>query len=143
MTNAWPQSVTIQMQFVTCCWESCKLVFGMPQSFEEQKRKDHTEFFCPRGHQQFFMSKSNEEKLKEDLAASEKLRDRAVKEKQWAEQQTKLAEHDAKVARSHAKRAVTISRQLRQRVKAGTCPCCEDHFENLAAHMKEKHPRYR
>lgn len=141
MTMYAPSTVTVQMEFVTCF--KCKVVFGMTEAMYSQRVKDHDLFYCPAGHAQHFLRKSKEEELQDKLTQSEALRQRAVKEKEWAQQQTKLAEHDAKVARSHAKRAVTISRQLRQRVKAGTCPCCEAHFENLAAHMKEKHPRYR
>lgn len=28
------------------------------------------------------------------------------------------------------------------RVSAGTCPCCNRSFKQLAAHMKNKHPDY-
>lgn len=141
--NAWPQTVTIQMSFVTCCHEGCSVTFGMPQKMYDDRRKDHAGFYCPNGHQQFFLQKTEEEKLKDKIAELEKRNQNLVKREEWAKQEAKVHEHAAKVQRSHAKRAVTISRQLRQRIKSGTCPCCEEKFDNLEAHMKKEHPRYR
>jgi hypothetical protein len=147
MTNARPQAAIIQMTFLTCCHDGCAVVFGVTENMEQERRKDHGWFYCPNGHRQHFPGKSEAEKLKEQLAREKEEHqreiNRVVKEKQWAQQEAKAATHDAKVARSHAKRAVTISRQLRQRIKSGTCPCCDQKFDNLEAHMKDKHPRYR
>lgn len=141
--SAWPSAATIQMSFVTCCRAGCAVTFGMPQHMEQQRRKDHEEFYCPNGHRQYFPGKSEEEKLKEQLAQAEREKQLLIKKKEWAEQGRQLAQHDAKVARSHAKRAVTISRKLRQRLKTGMCPCCEIKFDDLATHMEQEHPRYR
>lgn len=141
--GAWPQTVTIQMAFLTCCHDGCAVVFGMTQDMEQQRRKDHLAFYCPNGHRQYFTGKSEAEKLKEQLAQAEKDKQLLIKKKEWAEQGRQLAQHDAKVARSHAKRAVTISRKLRQRLKTGLCPCCEVKFDNLEEHMQKEHPRYR
>lgn len=145
--GAWPQSVTIEMAFVTCCYEGCGVTFGMPATMDSNRRKDHKGFYCPNGHVQFFLGKTDAEKLKETLererAEHQREINRVVKEKEWAKQEAKHAAHDAKVARSHAKAAVTISRKLRQRLKTGLCPCCEVKFDNLEEHMKKEHPRYR
>lgn len=145
--GAWPQTVTIQMAFVTCCHEGCSVTFGMPQRMYDDRGKDHAWFYCPNGHRQHFLGKTEEEKLKETLERerNEHQREinRVVKEKEWAKKEAKEATYDAKTARSHAKRAVTISRQLRQRLKTGQCPCCELKFDNLEEHMKKEHPRYR
>jgi chromosome segregation ATPase len=141
--NVFPQSVTLQMAFLTCCHDGCAVTFGMPEHMEQQRRKDHAAFYCPNGHRQYFTGKSEAEKLKEQLAQAEKEKQLLIKKKEWAEQGRQLAQHDAKVARSHAKRAVTISRKLRQRLKTGQCPCCELKFDNLEEHMTKEHPRYR
>lgn len=147
MSTAFPQSVTIHMAFVTCCHAGCGLVFGMPEAYDAKLRKNHEAFYCPRGHEQYFLQKSTEEKLKEELertkASHQAEINRVVKEKEWAKKEASLATHDAKIARSHAKAAVTISRKLRQRLKTGLCPCCEVKFDNLEEHMKTQHPRYR
>lgn len=48
-------------------------------------------------------------------------------------------------AREQRQRATSISRsyqRVRDRVKNGVCPCCNRTFENLARHMKTKHPDY-
>ncbi len=123
------------------------MTFGMPEHMYSNRKRDHKAFYCPNGHEQYFLAKSAEEKLKEELertkASHQAEINRVVKEKEWAKKEASLATHDAKVARSHAKAAVTISRKLRQRLKTGMCPCCEAKFDNLEEHMKTQHPRYR
>lgn len=51
-----------------------------------------------------------------------------------------------KIAKLEAEqRAENIGRQysrIRERVKNGVCPCCNRTFENLARHMKTKHPDF-
>jgi len=143
MTSVWPAAITVQMSFTTCCHDGCSVVFGMPKDLEARFRKSHVGFYCPYGHVQYFLAQSKEEELKQKIADLEQRAQNLIKREEWAKQETKLARYDSKVARSHAKRAVTISRQLRQRIKAGTCPCCETKFDNLEAHMKAEHPRYR
>lgn len=139
--GAYPSSASVQMSFVTCY--KCGMVFGMPDSVYNKRLHDHAGFFCPAGHEQFFLAKSKEDQLKDQVAQLERDKQNLVKRREWAEQETKKATYDAKVARSHAKAAVTISRKLRQRLKTGTCPCCEKKFADLEAHMKSEHPRYR
>lgn len=141
MVTAYPQQVTVQISFVTCC--NCGMVFGMPDRVYQERLKDHKLFYCPAGHEQLFRAKSEVELLREAVAAVKDQRDRAVKQKEWAERGKQLAEHDAKVARSRAKAAVTIARRQRQRLKSGACPCCDEVFADLKKHMDAKHPRYR
>lgn len=141
--SIFPQSATIHMQFITCCHEGCAVTFGMPAGMYDNRKSDHKAFYCPNGHQQYFLGKTEAEKLKEQVATLERTQQNLIKREEWARQAEKAATHDAKVARTHAKKAVTISRKLRQRLKTGTCPCCETKFENLEDHMKSEHPRYR
>ena len=130
---------------ITC--SECGITFGVPDAWIRDKRENGNAFYCPNGHEQYFLGKSAEEKLKEELertkASHQAEINRVVKEKEWAKQEAKLAKYDAKIQRSHAKAAVTISRKLRQRLKTGLCPCCEVKFDNLEDHMKKEHPRYR
>lgn len=141
--GVWPSSVSIQMEFCTCCHEGCNVVFGMPQGMYLNRKDDHAWFYCPNGHKQHFTGKSDAEALREKVAQLERDNQLLVKRREWAEQGRSLAQHDAKTARTRAKKAVTISRNLRQRLKTGKCPCCEVKFDNLEEHMKTEHPRYR
>jgi hypothetical protein len=143
MALTYPNEVTIQMTFVVCCHAGCGVTFGMPQRMSDDRRKDHQLFYCPNGHSQHFNTKSEAELLKDKVAQLEKDKQSLIKKREWADESARKATHDAKTARSHAKRAITISRKLRQRLKTGLCPCCEVKFDNLEAHMSEVHPKYR
>jgi hypothetical protein len=50
--------------------------------------------------------------------------------------------------RSHAATRGVVTRKkneakkLRERARAGVCPCCHRTFKQLAAHMANKHPDY-
>ena len=139
--GAFPNFATVQMSFVTCC--RCGIIFGMPDHVAASRRHDHENFYCPNGHSQHFVGQSNEEKLQTQVQQLEKDKQNLVKQREWAEKLAREAADDAKVARSHAKHVVTISRKLRARLKTGFCPCCDAKFDNLEAHMIEHHPTYR
>lgn len=145
--SIYPSSVTIHMEFVTYCHEGCAVTFGMPSGMYTNRKNDHATFYCPNGHPQVFNGKTEAEKLKAELALvranAERTEQNLRKQKEWAQQAEKAATHDAKTARTRAKRAITISRKLRQRLKTGLCPCCEVKFDNLEEHMTAEHPRYR
>lgn len=121
-------SVKIDLSFATidCC--TCGLTFAVPESFERALRDKHQGFHCPNGHPLVFNAKNEAEKLRDELA----------KEKQRRE----MAEREAGM---EARRAVTAEQELARvtkRVKNGVCPCCNRTFQNLARHMKTKHPEH-
>lgn len=143
MTQVFPETLTIKMKFSECCYDGCHTPIGMEESLYDAYLNHHDWFYCPRGHRQCFSGESDVEKLKRTIAERDKAITNLTKREEWARQGRDLALHDAKVQRSHAKAAVTISRKLRQRIKAGTCPCCDEKFDNVEQHMKKEHPRYR
>lgn len=85
-----------------------------------------TSFFCPLGHTNVFGRSSEADRLKAEL----------LREKQRREMAEATATAEAKRAQS-AERAAG---RLRKRVSNGVCPCCNRTFQNLARHMKTKHP---
>jgi hypothetical protein len=117
-------TVTATLVTLECC--SCGIEFAVRQSFETRLRDTHKQFYCPNGHPQSFVAKSEAEQLREKLAEAERVRDLAVKRKEWAEQETKRAEEERD--------------RLKKRVARGSCPCCKRHFKNLERHMASKHP---
>lgn len=127
------------MQNVTCA--SCYMVFGTPDRFVEDRRKDGKGFTCPSGHTNYYQrGGSEEDKLRQE---------RDCLKQQLAEKEDALKAKDVEVAaavelqakaEANAKRARTKLRKVEVRVHNGVCPCCNRSFANLARHMKTKHP---
>lgn len=104
------------------------MAFAMTTDFQRRRRKDREWFYCPAGHRQYYSGKTKEQKLKEELSRANQRADQHRRE-----------------AFEQRQRATSISKsyqKVRERVKNGVCPCCNRTFENLARHMKTKHPEY-
>ncbi len=116
-----------------CC--HCGMLFGMTADFQRWRRKDHEWFYCPRGHKQYYDSKSDEEELRDQLALKQKVLDDARRRITQATQRAATAERK----RAAQKGQVT---KLKNRIKNGVCPCCNMTFKDLARHMLSKHPEF-
>ena len=100
---------------------TCGVVFTLPSELVVQRRRDHTNFYCPNGHSQFYPGKSDVELAREALAAEK-------------------SRHAETLARLND---TTIERdKIKKRIAGGTCPCCNRSFIRLARHMKTKHPNF-
>lgn len=120
----------------TTCWK-CKTVYFLPRALSTAARANqHIEFCCPYGHKGHFADgPTDEEKLRQK-------RDRLVQ---------RLAQKDDDIRRQRERREAAErsaaaykgqATKLRKRAKRGVCPCCSRTFQNLAAHMKTKHPKF-
>lgn len=110
----------------TCC--NCGVEFGITETMRAYRKKDGALFYCPNGHAQRF-TETTEAKLKAAQDENERLKQR-------------LAQKDAEISDAHAE-AAKVKREaerIRKRIDAGVCPCCNRTFQNLARHMKTKHP---
>lgn len=65
---------TADLEFISCPTSNCGGQW-LPASKVRQLRESHQVFYCPSGHSQWFVGKSEVEKLKEQLAAMIKSRD--------------------------------------------------------------------
>jgi hypothetical protein len=118
--------LTITMVRVECC--VCHIQFAMTKDFYRDKRHDHLRWYCPNGHIQHYTAQSEEERLRE---ANDYYK---AREAQLCEQRDRLARQNA------AQRGQTT--RLRNRIKAGVCPCCHRTFAGLAQHMAIQHPEW-
>lgn len=59
------------IEFITeeCC--ECHMAFAMTRDYKIQRLKDHKYFYCPKGHQQYYTGKSDEQKLRDKLDSAE------------------------------------------------------------------------
>ena len=115
-----------QFEEINCA--DCSVSFCMPNEMATRRRASHKAFYCPNGHGNYYAGKSEEEKLKENLA------------KETARLQVALSRENSERAR-----ADKLDKKLashKKRAANGVCPCCARTFKQLAAHVKIKHPEY-
>jgi len=96
---------------------ACGCVIGMEESFYDHRLADHKTFYCPNGHSQYFLAKSDRDRLDEEVSRHRNTIARLNEEKVEREK---------------------LEKKLK-RVGRGVCPECKRTFPNLAAHMKCKH----
>lgn len=112
---------------VTCA--SCGVLFAIPESFHKAARKynatshpgNYWSICCPFGHQWHYTGRDETQELRDQLRATRDL----------------LAVEES----AHAATRGHVVRQAK-RAAAGVCPCCNRTFQQLARHMKAKHPSY-
>lgn len=118
-----------------CC--TCRTDIWLPESlYDAAGRSEAISFWCPYGHQQHFrQGETDEQKLQREVNILRQREARLEEEKRQLE--TDLAtEHTAKV------KAVASLKRHKIRAAAGTCPCCKRTFNDMARHMKSKHPQF-
>lgn len=120
-------TISLQSSLETCtCWK-CGILFAMPAHFQETRREDHKGFFCPNGHESFYLGESD-----------------ATKYKRLYEREQENARLERAGALHHGRmrvRAENKLKKIRCRVENGVCPHCNRTFKNLQRHMKTKHRR--
>ncbi len=112
---------------------TCGVLFAAPKHLLDNARESGKNFYCPNGHSLVYSSEN--ERLKKQL---QQARDRAGR---------LASDLDQTQARLIAQKSATtrIKRErdsLKERTAAGVCPCCNRTFQQLARHIKTKHPDY-
>jgi hypothetical protein len=106
------------------------VVFAMTQDLVDVRLRDGKDFYCPNGHQQHYSD------------SSQKQIENLQKRLEWAQNDAKTARDQREATERHARAVRGHATRLRKRIAAGKCPCCAKAFDDLAAHIAEKHPRY-
>jgi type 1 glutamine amidotransferase len=60
-------NITDQFVLITCYKSDCGISWAMPKSWDKHRLDDHKTFYCPNGHTQGYVVKSDSEKLKEEI----------------------------------------------------------------------------
>lgn len=116
----------ISFEEITC--GGCGVLWAMTTDFYNKKRSDHTGFSCPNGCNRVFSGETRESKLERQLARKQRQLEAEAGRALILEQQNKEVKGNYK--------------RLRVRIQNGVCPCCSRTFENLASHIKTKHPDF-
>src|SRR6266436_2575518 len=51
---------------ITAHCANCSIMFGFPERFDNDRRNDHAQFYCPAGHINIYMEESEAEKLRRE-----------------------------------------------------------------------------
>lgn len=120
--------MTISVDFELRHCPDCGIHYYVPTAYMDECRRDPSQYFhCPAGHRRHF-SESEADKLRRE-------RDRL-------KQETARLEDSARAQRERAEKAERANKNLKKRAAAGTCPCCQRTFQNMATHMKRQHPNF-
>lgn len=126
-------TVYVTLESVPCYL--CGVTFGLEANYQAELVRSHRGFYCPNGHEQFYTSKTEAERLRDELA----------REKHRLEQaQATVTDYRGRIiARDRTIVAVRGHfTRIKKRIAAGVCPCCKRSFQNVAQHMKGQHPTY-
>lgn len=132
------RNFNINFYIETCC--NCGMLFAIPLTLANRLSNEDCgkTFYCPMGHPQHYLGKSDAQKAREAEAALKK----EQKRRQWAEQDAQRA-RDAASRAEYSRRAEKAAKtRLKNRISKGVCPCCNRTFQDLGRHMATKHPEY-
>jgi len=121
-------------EYEDCDCITCSIRFRVPKGFEAHRRRDGRAFWCPNGHQMVYREteadtlRRERDRLKQNAAYLENRIAELANQRDMAERRV-----------SAAKGQVT---KLKNRARAGLCPCCNRSFVKLAQHMATKHPGF-
>lgn len=117
-TISFTQSIIINV--VTCA--NCGIKFGLEESYQNRKRYNHEDFYCPNGHSQYYPQDNEAERLQKELKRKEQ----------------ELA--NTVITKIQLQNDLNKKNRDLNRLKKGVCHCCNRSFVNLQRHMKTKHP---
>ncbi len=127
------QTHTTTLSVFECAW--CGMLFGITEQFEQKRRKDHGDVYCPAGHSLCYSDQSEEERLKKELICAQEEANRKGSDLQAAQAERDFANRSRSSIKGHLTRT-------KNRIGNGVCPCCNRTFKDLARHMQGQHPDY-
>lgn len=122
-------STLIQIEITAIHCIICGVYFGIEEEHRKRLLETKENFYCPGGHTQHYISKTRVEQLQEELNAKSSELTRARTETLALKMKCESVEKEFI--------------RHRRRASAGTCPCCQRTFSNMARHMKTKHPEFK
>lgn len=120
---ALPLYSSEQMTEMKC--GECGIAFAVPEFWRAEKQRTGDGWYCPNGHCRAY-SESDAAKYR-----------RLLEEQKERHLKTLARLNEAEAAEQKATKELN---RVKKRVHAGVCPCCNRTFQQLARHMKAKHP---
>lgn len=116
-------TVTVQMTDMGC--GECGIQFSVPETWRAEKQRTGRGWCCPNGHWSVYCE-SDADRAR-----------RALAEERQRHANTLARLNEAEAAERNAQSEI---KRMKKRASAGVCPCCNRTFQQLARHMKMKHP---
>lgn len=123
----------VTLRSETCC--QCGMLFGLSSNDLERLRRTHETFWCPSGHPQNYVGKTDLQIAQEQAQRERARADRAAADAKHQRDRRQSVERSLTATRGHMTR-------IKKRIKSGACPCCHEQFANLGRHMQSQHPGY-
>jgi hypothetical protein len=124
------ETLVEEMVFITCPVQGCGVTFAVTDGFNELRKRDGKDFYCPNGHS-----------LIKTISDAQTIKD-LRKSLERAESNAKYFRGEAEaMARSRNATKGQLTK-IKRRIANGVCPCCNRSFEDLHAHMTSEHPKY-
>ena len=118
------------------CW--CGVWHAIPAGLSREAMERGHAVHCPLGHSWSIME-SETEKLRKKLVARQADLDQA---RAAVLHERDRREREVADERRHTAAARGQLTKIKNRVAHGVCPCCKRTFQQLARHMRTKHPEY-
>ena len=103
----------------------CGIKFAVPESWRAEKQETGISWYCPNGHCRAY--------TESDAAKYRRL----LEEERQRHSNTLSRLNTTELTKEKFKKELA---RITKRVSAGVCPCCNRTFQQLARHMKTKHP---
>ena len=129
--------VDVEMIHETCC--NCYMEFCLSQPFYKKRKRDHENFYCPAGHPQHYVDKTEDQKKIQEL--NDRLQ-AEINERKFFEKDSKIIRRRNEELKKQKAGLKGLITKTKNRIKNGVFPCCNRSFKNLHAHMKTNHPNY-
>lgn len=120
----------VALESLTC--GHCGVPFALEKSHLARLQADGSEFYCPNGHRVSYRESG--------IQRAEKAAKRAQELLDQERRRTEQLRADVVTMDNRRKAEAAAKTRIKNRVARGICPCCNRSFENLARHMKSKHP---
>lgn len=118
MSVSYTQEFIVQLTTINC--GNCGGVYAINEVYRQKQERDAGSWNCPYCKIGWGYKETEVSRLKKQITE----RDRRI-----ANKRRRRAENGAKT-------------RLKNRINAGTCPCCDQSFVDLAEHMTNVHPDF-
>ena len=125
------QKIITDIELKTIQCGSCGVYHAIPLVMYQSCYDEGGFWTCPNGHSRGYSEGSIFRQLEKEK-----------KRRMWAETNAENARKDAEQSERRRIAQKSATTRLKNRAKAGVCPCCTRTFKQLAAHMKNKHPDF-
>lgn len=132
-------SISTELHICTC---TCGGVYAITEAYRANAHKNAGHWTCPYCRGTWGFSESEADRLKSQLAAAEKEKERLSQNVQFYQRKRDEALAEADHFRKSRDGVRGAMARERKRVSKGVCPCCNRQFADLHRHMTTKHPTF-